>query len=411
MDRRAATAALLGVFLLTRAALCFLAIDPEAYRPSGRGVGGDANLYARYAAEIGAGGVPYRDVAIEYPPGALPVVLAPTAVAGAVGYRAGYVGLMLLIDALGLAGLWWLGRRWGSRAGAWLWVAGLPLLGPIAYLRLDLVPAVLTIAAVALTAVGRWGLSGGALGAGALVKLYPGLLVLPVLAGAARRWPRVVVGAAVVGLGGMLTAAGVMGDLLRSVFGYHLDRGIQMESTWASVLLLQRLAGAPVEVPFDFGAYQVAGPGAGTLEVVATVAAVVALLVGTATAAVVRRRVDATVGDAEAPGDRDAARARALAAPLFATMALLLATGSVFSPQYVLWALGLGAAALTVRGTPVAGAAWLLLPVAALSQVVYPVVYTAILDGEPLATGVLVVRNVLVVALALWATVGTLRSG
>lgn len=402
------SAVLLGVFLLTRVVTGFLAVDPDVYRPSGRPVGNDVNLYASYAAELTAGALPYADVAIEYPPGALPVVLAPAAVAGAVGYRGGFVGLMLAVDALGLAALWGLGRRWGSHHGAWLWVLGLPLLGPIAYLRLDLVPAVLTIAAVAAAAACRWGLAGGWLGAGALVKLYPGLLVLPVLAGAGRRWPRVAVAAVVVGLAGMLTAVGVLEDLLRAVFGYHLERGIQVESTWASILLVRDLAGGPgAAIDFDFGAYQVAGPGAGGLKTVATAAAVAALATGTALAARVRRRVDAVVSDERREGER----ARALAAPLFTTMALLLATGSVFSPQYVLWALGLGAAALTVCGTPVAGAAWLLLPVAALTQVVYPVVYTAILEGEPPATAVLVVRNAVVVVLAVWATIATARRG
>lgn len=411
MTGRRSTVALLVVVLLTRAVLAALAIHPDAYRPNGRGVGGDANLYARYADELTAGGVPYSDVAIEYPPGALPVVLAPVLVEDAVGYRAGYVGLMVVLDLLGLAGLWWLGRRWGSGSGAWLWALGIPLLGPIAYLRLDLVPAVLTIGAVAATAVGAWGVAGGALGAGALVKLYPGLLVLPVLAAAGRRWGRVVVGAAVVGLGGMLTAVGVLPDLLRSVFGYHLDRGLQVESTWASIVLVRGvLAGRPAEIPFDFGAYQVEGPGVATLETVALVSAVVALLVGAAVALrATRRAAGAVAAPLEGSPELGDARARALAGPLFATMALLLATGSVFSPQYVLWALGLGAAALTVRGTGVAPAAWLLLPVAALTQVVYPVVYTPILEGDGAATGVLVARNVLVVVLALWATVGALR--
>ena len=64
------------------------------------------------------------------------------------GYGGAFVGLMLLVDLLGLVLLARLGRRSGNDAGVWVWLLGLPLLGTFAVLRFDLVPTVIAIAAL-----------------------------------------------------------------------------------------------------------------------------------------------------------------------------------------------------------------------------------------------------------------------
>jgi hypothetical protein len=80
--------------------------------------------------------MPYSEVPIEYPPGMLPFVLAPTWLLHQlkVPLLLSFILLMLVADGLGLTGLRRLGRQWGSDLGAWLWVVALPLLGPIVLL-------------------------------------------------------------------------------------------------------------------------------------------------------------------------------------------------------------------------------------------------------------------------------------
>ena len=118
----------------------------------------DTPVYERYGSAIDSGQVPYRDFALEYPPGALPVFVLP-ALGGARGdsYRRRFEALMALLGelmivtvAVALAALG-AGRRWLLAALGLAAVAPL-LLGPVVLSRFDLWPAALTAAALAALA-------------------------------------------------------------------------------------------------------------------------------------------------------------------------------------------------------------------------------------------------------------------
>ena len=83
---------------------------------------------------------------------------------------------MLLVDAAFTALLWrGDGRRRGDAVNLWLWFV--PAIGPLAYFRFDLVPAVLAGGAV-LAAIRRPRLAGVLTALGAALKLWP-VVMLP----------------------------------------------------------------------------------------------------------------------------------------------------------------------------------------------------------------------------------------
>ena len=76
-------------------------------------------------------------------------------------------------------------RRGGSLAGAWYWVCGVPLLGPVTVGRFDVVPVTLSVAALCVT--GRGGVRGALIGAGTAVKAWPVTLLAGMAPGQQRR--------------------------------------------------------------------------------------------------------------------------------------------------------------------------------------------------------------------------------
>ncbi|CAN5562510.1 hypothetical protein BH24ACT26_BH24ACT26_00520 [soil metagenome] len=373
----------------------WLADHPEHYGPSDTKVTGDAELYAFWASALVAEGrAPYSGVRIEYPPGALPFIAAPTLWKSHAGsYRTGFIALMVLVDAAGAAGLWTIARRHGTLWGPWLWVLLIPLLGPLAYLRLDLVPAAATIWAVERASARSWFASGGWLGFGALAKLYPALLLPAALIASPRR-TRLLAGASIVFLLPLVPLVGSLGDLWDSVIGYHSGRGVQVESTWGLGLLVASKIGYPVAVSYDFGAFHVGAEAAETVELAALIAAGLVLAGGTwLTARLVPRG--------------DAAR---LAAAMFATLAGTMAVGTVLSPQFLLWLVALGAAAASFKPAPIIVPVLLLLPAAALSQALYPFLYNDLLASHPVPLVLLGLRNLCLAGAALGTWVTLLRT-
>lgn len=363
-------AVLLAGWVLTRA---FLLAAPQVWLyPHGPSATGDVRLYAQWSATLADARFPVGDPSWQYPPGAALLLVVPRLISGA-HYAGTFQMLMLLIDAGVTALLAARIRRGGSWGGPWLWVGGIAALGPVAINRFDLVPAALVLAALLWPARPR--LAGVLLGIGAVVKVWPVLLL-----GATTARARALAAAAAVGGVSLLVllAEGGLPEAF-DFLGNQRARGLQVETLAATPFMLARALGVPsLQIVNEYGAFQVVGPGVGTAVTLSTLATLVVLAgyLGLA-----RHR----------PGD--------VALGLAALLAVVL-VARVLSPQYLVWVLAV--AAVLASGAP--GAArrvgWLLFAAAALSQWVYPIAYGSLLAGDLPATLLLTLRNALLVAAA-----------
>ena len=319
----------------------------------------ELSVFAGWGAAFAGDGdaVPLRDGPWEYPPGAAAVIVAPALLRGA-PYVLGFVGQMVLWDLAALLVLAVVGLRRGSLAGAWLWVAAVPLLGPVALARFDVVPTALAVGGLASAAAAPL-LAGVLLASGAAVKLWPALL-LPLVLLLHRGRARVLAGATAVGAL-VLTAVAACGGLshVLSFLTYQRDRGLQVESLPALPLMAARAWGDErVTVGFAFGSSQVDGPWAPALLRLTSVGLLLTLAVTAALALRAhRRRVDGE-----------------LAAT---TLAVFLMTGflvfnKVLSAQYPLWLAGLVCVALCSPRSPLRVVVPPLAGVLLLTQLLYP---------------------------------------
>lgn len=376
--------ALIVAFALSRLLAGAVADHPMAYGDPQVDPGNDVNTFADVARRaLDEGERPYRDQGISYPPGALVVIDSPHVLAPALGitYRTAFIGVMVLVDALGALLLALLARRTGHWHGLIAWVLVVPLLGPVVYTRFDLLPAVLTIAALERAAAGRWRAAGAFLGASVFTKVYA-VFLLPHAWIVSPRRRQVVVGAVLGAAITMVAFVPEFGDLVASLISDQGQRGLHWESTWGSLVLTAHAFGYPATIVTQYGAVDIASS-------VSRAFTLTASLVSLAVVVLTARRCASEVRRGSAPG---------LAMAMFGTLALLLGLGSVYSPQYVVWILALGAAALALAPRRALPAASALLAVVVLSHLVYPVLWRGLADGAPLSLAVLLARNGLTIA-------------
>lgn len=383
---RKALWALVILFIVLRAPVAWLAARPDLYDHDGIVTASDVSLYEGWSIQmVDEGRGAYTEVPIEYPPGSLPFILGPQVVNGDSSYLVAFVVLMVLVDAAGFLGLLIMAKRWGSILGPLLWILAVTALGPIAYLRLDLVPAVATLLAFERVSSDDWLGAGGWMGVGAIAKLYP-LLFVPaglILAGQRRRFLAATVAVFLAPLIPLLPA---IGELISSVLGYHLDRGIQVESLWGAILFVAQRTGSAVGIGYSFGALHFDGPLSETLKSFATYASVAGLAIATAVAWRIRNGRD---------------RARAFAEVCFVVLAFSLSTGTVFSPQFLLWLIAIGGTILCMRDSRLRWFALALVPVAVMTQMLFPFLYNKLLFNETFPVTLLWIRNVAVALMAI----------
>lgn len=382
--------ALLVVFALTRIVVAWLADHPDIYGGQ-LGVTGDATLYHAWAqAVLGDHRMPYSDFRVEYPPGALGLALVPGL--SPLSYRTSLILLMLLFDCAALVALVRRGRRGGSNLGPWLWTLGVPLLGPIAYVRLDLAAAAATIWAIDAMALRRYGLAGGLLGLAAAVKIYPVLLVLPalVVVRARRRFLSAVL---LFGAVTIVPFATSLPAVARNVIGFHSGRGIEVESIWGAALLgAARVSHASV-LEFSSESLNIRT----SLEALIKVCAVL-LAAGSAL----------VICLSTARAGEPFARSR-LPDAWFALVTMVVAVATVLSPQYLLWVLALGAAAACQQRSVVRRPATIVLVVCGATQALYPFLFRSLASGGGTALAVLLARDVLLLACGLSAVLAVVR--
>lgn len=342
----------------------------------------DLAIYAEWAsADLSRGEFP-SDVRWQYPPLAGPVLALGWMLPGE---RLGYVLLFLAFDALLMAMLARQGSRTGSGAGHRLWALAPIVTGPLLLARFDIVPTVLAVAAV--LAAYRPLASGALAAVGAWIKVWPVLA----LAGLRRReLPRGILGAAAASAVVAAVLVVTTQDPLSFVSG-QAERGLQVESTAALPFLLARALGADVAIVYQYGAHEVVAPGTAAAAGIA-VAGTAALL---GLVAVQRLR---GVLDPLSAADVT------LAAVLFTVV-----TSRVFSGQYLVWLLGLSAVCLGSASTRMRTCIALTVAGGLAAHLVYPWLYSALLDGHPAALVVQTVRVVLIVAAAVVAAGVLLR--
>jgi hypothetical protein len=409
-----------AIWVTTRLLLVWVVIDRPGIQQDVRG---DMRLYDTWSAALLHGSTaPFGDARWQYPPGAALVMAAPRLLP--FSYVTNFMLLALLTDALVTLLLW---RHWLTRdrsadssatvspGGAAYWIVGVALLGPVAITRFDIVPAAAAVAALLTPTV----ISGLLIGAGAGIKLWPGLLaVLP-----DRPWGihrplartiAVAVGALVVTVPVLALDAGLATEMFR----HQAARGLQVESIAASPFVLVHMFGFRTAAGYSYGAFQMTGTVASTLALVAIIVGLAAVLYVAwdawqpAAARFLGRLTSGRKLPRNLQPQTESGRScPPLASTATAILLCLLVAYRVLSPQYLLWPLATISVAIARGEIGSRRTGGLLLVAALLTQIVYPWRYNDLLQGRPGAGVVLLSRNAVLVAAAVSAMLAVRAAG
>ncbi len=329
------------------------------------------------------------------------LALAPLILAHAFAWLGGYtIAWAVLVTLCNAAGFWLLlgdGRSRSRRAAARFWLAFILLLGPVGMYRIDAVTVPLAIAGL-LWLVRRPFLASVLVAAGTWIKVWPAALLAAAFV-ALRRRAEIVGGALVTSA--VIAAAVILPGGAAHLLGFvtaQTGRGLQLEAPvsglylWGAAL---RLDGWWLFYDDEILTFQVTGP-----HVDVVIAAMTPLLALAAAAVVLIGAIKAR---------RGASVVRLLPPLALALVVVLIALNKVGSPQFHDWLippLVLWIVLDRRRARPLAALALLS---AALTQIVYPLMYGLLLVADVSAVAVLTARNVVLVALMVWAIVRLAR--
>ena len=372
---------------------------------------GDVMLYHTWADVMGHGSYPSGDEQWQYPPAAALVMLAPKVLAHlGIGYVNSFFFVALLADAFVFALLVGQADRISAESGrephlsgVWAWVLGGLALGPIMYMRYDVIVTALAVGGLlwtvkatarrsAETAEKRtWTVRGVLLGLGAMVKVWPVVLFVGVPGG--RRGVRVLVSAVV----GSLVICGLLAVSLPGAFSFlshQSSRGIEVEAVYASPFMIASWFGYPIRTVHEDGNFQLAGPGTG---IVAS-GAIITTLIGWGI--LLWWRVRRFHTDRWTPGLMYDAG--------FTVLLVMVVTSRVLSPQYMIWLIGLAALCLAEngpgrRGTLMAVPARMVMCCTLVSQIEFPLLFHQILAHGFLGNAIVAGRNIVLLVATLLA--------
>ncbi len=351
---------------------------------------------------------PLHMLPLEYPPFTLVIFSLPL-IAPLAYYQLYFAVLMALVSTL----IYWLLLRYGPRGSALAFVFYM-LIGVLALVqvRFDLVPAALTLICLIAAERKRWSLAYCALAFGFLIKIYPILFLpslfiaeqldqatidipnhplsprsfLPGLWHALRhmrhwRWKNTILFfGLIIGITGFFAIFNAHGAIL-SQLSYFENRPLQVESIGGLLLWLGTHFGFPVRIVFSFGSVNMLSPLGGFVSG----ASAILFIAGYIYTIYLQLR-----------GKIDIAQA------CIALLLIFIATGKVFSPQYLIWVIPL----LAYSGA----FDWLWLVVwggiSLLTTIIYPYFYTRVFNAVkvPYLPGfiqVVAARNILFVLLTL----------
>ncbi|HZU56815.1 MAG TPA: glycosyltransferase 87 family protein [Actinocrinis sp.] len=396
----------------TRFLLMLWALQAMPYFSRGSVIG-DVYIYSGWANTMTHGSFPSSDPQWQYPPAAALVMIFPKLIAHVgIGYVNSFFFFALAADAVVFTLLIGQADRIAAQtgreahlSGVWAWVLGGFALGPILFMRYDVIVTALAVGGLVATVKATerrtpeqaekwtWSVRGVLLGLGAVVKVWPVVLLAGLPGG--RRGVRAVV-SAVVGAVVIcaLIAAGLSGAL--SFLGHQSSRGIEVEAVFASPFMIASWFGYPVSTVHEDGNFQLAGPGTGLVAsgaILLTLLGFGIVLWWRARRFHPERWSPALMYDAG-----------------FTVLLVMVVTSRVLSPQYLIWLIGLSALCLAEnvpdrRRTLMATPARMVMACTLVSQLEFPILFLQVMHHGFLGTAVVAARNLVLLA----ATVIALR--
>jgi uncharacterized membrane protein len=368
-----------------------------ALSSAGQRWSGDLPLYRDYSAVLLGGTLTHTDFLDWYPAIALgPMVLPHLLNVGQPVSLPVYALVFALLTASSAAATSVLAGRIGkildeglSTRAAVICAAFVLLLAPVVVFRYDIVPALFAGAGLLAVLAGWPILAGLAIGISAGLKIYAVVIaaVVVIWTWAGRDWRalgRFVVGGAAAATVALvpylvLTPSNPLGPI-----AFNTGRPLQLESIGGGIVSLLRL-GEPLAITFDYGSFNLTGAVADSVARLLPPAQLVAILalLGCAAYRFIR---DVRAGASRA--------ASLVTASLAITLGLIL-TSKVLSPQYLVWLLPF----LPVLAARSRRVLWLAVTTLALTLLIFPVAYGALLAQQPLMVVILNIRNLLLVAM------------
>lgn len=359
---------------------------------------GDLSLYDYWAYQVDNGTGVYGLVTEWVYPA---LAFVPIWIAGAlnlVSYEVSWLALVFVINTTAVLIMVHPvknGKVFSGTYASWAFLSALLLLGPVAVSRIDSVSAALAI--LGLVAINRnsTGIAAALFTIAGWIKIWPVALFAAMIAVFKKRLQAIIVAttisASIISVG--LLAGGT------KVFGFVLqqqERGIQIESVMATPWMWLAKQGS-ANIFFDEAVLtnQVSGPLVQDLAAISNYVMFIALAI---TVFLAIRAVQA---------GRNRTQVFVLAS--LTGVLDLIVFNKVGSPQFMIW-LAVPLVALVYFGlnrSKVAlamGAAILF-----LTQLVYPVFYIELLGLETMPLGLLTVRNLLLIALLIWANTQLLK--
>lgn len=343
----------------------------------------DVTLYSQWAEILQQGRFPVGDQMWQYPP-----LVGPVLALGALLPPEPVVGLVLLMLAADAATFGVLLRQVANGArpdGVWTWILAGMLIGPVWLTRFDVLPSLFAV--LALLALSRPARAGMWMGVGALLKVWPVLLLIAV---PRRSWLRAIAGFAVTSAVLLLALAITMTGG-SSFAGEQRSRGLQVESVPAWLFLMGHHLGWPRRFEYRYGAMEVMARGTEQVALSVTVLALVAL------GALALLRLIGRLDHAQ-PAD---------IALVVVLMSMI--TSRVLSPQYFIWLAAIAAVCLLSSTTVMRPVIVVLMPAAALGQVLYPMHYDWLLSDRWHGLLIQTARIVLLITAAVWGLFLLLR--
>lgn len=367
----------------------FLIITLVLPYPEGIWLKGDVDLYNFWAKGLVQGIFPIDDSMWQYPPLAGIVFAIPQWIVG--NSLTGFIAFMVIFDLLILITLLITGlNRFNTNStttsfyglsGAWFWVLWPIVMGPLTLTRFDVVPtffALLALIALSNKKVRPY-LSGFLLSIGALVKLWPMLLLVIYPKAVLTKVSTSFISTAVLFLLFMSTWSVGFTNFLNN----QSSRGLQVESIAASPFVLAKFFGKNVEYPFQYG----------SLEVNAQFASQIAVMLNLLTIIVFAVILVLNYQNRLSYLD--------LVDKSLVIVMISISLSRVFSPQFWVWIGGLAALALINKETKLKKVIILLTISAFLTQLIYPGQYIQLLSGDFFATLLQLTR----VTLFVWALI------